>query len=63
MSPRLALVRNGPLMVAGMDLVHEDGRVTELADREAPLCRCGHSQDKPWCDYSHRDVDFDSRGA
>lgn len=61
--PRLAFVVNGPVMVAGMDVVHEDGSVTDLCDREAPLCRCGHSADKPWCDYAHRDVGFDSCGA
>ena len=55
---RLAFVLDGPLMVAGVDIHHEDGRVTCLANREASLCRCGGSRNKPWCDFSHRAVDF-----
>ncbi|WP_406055453.1 CDGSH iron-sulfur domain-containing protein [Kribbella sp. NBC_00889] len=59
--PRLAFVENGPIMVAGMDVVHEDGSVTSLTDHEAPLCRCGASNDKPWCDFSHRVVRYCSQ--
>lgn len=49
---------NGPLYVRGRiritsasgDVIREDTRVA--------LCRCGHSEIKPFCDGSHRRVGF-----
>jgi len=41
----------GPLTIAGVD-----GRTT--AAEETWLCRCGHSQHKPFCDGSHEKVGF-----
>ena len=34
-----------------------------LTETRAALCRCGRSQDKPFCDNSHRDEGFDDPGA
>ncbi len=48
---------NGPLLVTGSDIVLKDaaGNAYDLAGRESiALCRCGHSQDKPFCDGSHK---------
>lgn len=55
--------QNGPLKVAGnLEVVsgtgHTLARVTETW-----LCRCGHSQNKPYCDGSHRKVGFVADGA
>ena len=45
-------MRNGPLLVRGrVEVKHEDGTV-EVMPR-ATLCRCGQSQNKPFCDNSH----------
>jgi uncharacterized Fe-S cluster protein YjdI len=50
--------RNGPLLVRGnLQIVDADGNVTRTATRMA-LCRCGHSNNKPYCDLSHRAVGF-----
>lgn len=51
---------NGPLHVIGnLEVVSGTGttldRVTDVC-----LCRCGHSQNKPFCDGSHRKVGFKS---
>ncbi len=35
----------------------EDGRVYEIRNREA-LCRCGHSQNMPFCDATHASIGF-----
>jgi uncharacterized Fe-S cluster protein YjdI len=49
---------NGPLFVRGrIKLVGADGEVIREATRAA-LCRCGHSENKPFCDLSHRRVGF-----
>ena len=50
---RIAVLENGPL-AAHADL---DGGTTR-----ATLCRCGLSKNKPYCDYSHVDGDFQATG-
>ena len=52
---------NGPLFLrgeiqirnAGGDIIREDTRVA--------LCRCGYSSNKPFCDGSHRRVQFEEQ--
>lgn len=56
--PRLAFIENGPMMVAGITIEHEDGAVTDLTGGELAMCRCGASRSKPWCDFSHLDIGF-----
>ena len=54
---------NGPYVVTGpLVIVDVDGReVVVPAGHTVKLCRCGHSDKKPYCDQSHRRVDFVSR--
>jgi CDGSH-type Zn-finger protein/uncharacterized Fe-S cluster protein YjdI len=48
---------NGPYYVFGdFELVLPDGTV--IAETRAALCRCGASQNKPFCDNSHRASGF-----
>jgi len=48
---------DGPLLVRGpIRVVQADGTVEELP--RAAFCRCGQSQNKPFCDGSHRDAGF-----
>ena len=53
---------NGPYKVTGpVRLVDVEGREwTVEAGRSIALCRCGHSQEKPFCDKSHREAGFES---
>ncbi len=53
---------NGPLRVEGdFTICDPEGNAFGLAGRTAiSLCRCGHSQDKPFCDGSHKNVNFQS---
>ncbi len=49
---------NGPLLLAGPVCVRTaSGRDAVHGDRAA-LCRCGHSENKPFCDGTHRKVGF-----
>ena len=53
--------RNGSLKVEG-DITLENHEGTEIPTKEgAPffLCRCGHSENKPFCDGSHKRVGFE----
>jgi len=49
---------NGPLFVRGdVQVIDAQGNVTRKATRIA-LCRCGQSNNKPYCDLSHRAIGF-----
>jgi uncharacterized Fe-S cluster protein YjdI len=49
---------NGPLFVRGhLRIVDADGEVVREDTRMA-LCRCGASENKPFCDGSHRRIGF-----
>lgn len=54
--------KDGSLRVEGeFTLRDAEGNAFDLAGRAAvSLCRCGHSQDKPFCDGSHKRVGFQS---
>jgi uncharacterized Fe-S cluster protein YjdI len=50
---------NGPLYVRGQLAITDDqGRVV-CTDSRVALCRCGASENKPFCDNSHRRVGFE----
>jgi CDGSH-type Zn-finger protein len=56
------VVNNGPIRVIG-DFVIKDqnGNAFDLSGRTAiSLCRCGHSENKPFCDGSHNRCGFQS---
>ena len=55
--------RNGPLKVTGnLEVVSGTGHTIDRVT-ETWLCRCGHSQNKPFCDGSHRKFGFEADGA
>ena len=51
---------NGPLRVEGnIVLTDAEGREWDLTGKPAvSLCRCGASQNRPFCDGSHRGINF-----
>jgi CDGSH-type Zn-finger protein len=53
---------NGPLRLEGeMTIVDAEGKVFGLAGRTVvSLCRCGASENKPFCDGSHARAGFQS---
>jgi len=54
---------NGPLVVKGLtSMIDADGVEVECKPVMA-LCRCGQSKSKPFCDGSHKDAGFESRGG
>ena len=53
---------NGPLLVTGAFQL-QDGSGAEMSkDEGRPIafCRCGQSEDKPFCDGSHKACGFSS---
>jgi CDGSH-type Zn-finger protein len=56
--PTIAMIPDGPLWVlGGVPVETTDGFTYEVRNRQL-LCRCGASQNKPFCDGSHRRVNF-----
>jgi len=59
----IIVTNNGPLRIIGSNIVIKDvaGNTFGLAGRTLiSLCRCGHSENKPFCDGSHARVGFQS---
>ena len=54
--------KNGPLIVRGdFELLDSDEKVFGLGGRkQLGLCRCGLSENKPFCDGSHKRAGFTS---
>lgn len=71
---KIKILKNGPYVISGAIPLYEQvittdeaGHTRELQDvRQYPdkkrytLCRCGASENKPYCDGSHNKIDFDS---
>ena len=59
---KLSVRNNGPLRLEGEFTVYDaEGNPFDLGGRTAiSLCRCGHSEDKPFCDGSHKKFEFHS---
>jgi CDGSH-type Zn-finger protein len=57
---RIVTKANGPYVVHGpVVIVDGDGHEMTVPEGEhVTLCRCGHSSTKPFCDSSHKVVDF-----
>jgi CDGSH-type Zn-finger protein len=53
---------NGPLRISGTFVIKDpQGKEFDLAGRTAiSLCRCGMSENKPFCDGSHNRKGFQS---
>ena len=50
---------NGPYKIPGVvTYVDADGQTQSSTGKAVALCRCGHSANKPFCDGSHRQIDF-----
>ncbi len=52
------VVPGGPLLVRGPIELDQDGQTRSLEGRNA-LCRCGASSKKPFCDGTHKTIDFE----
>ena len=63
---KVTVRKHGPVRIEGelpgdFVLCDADGNAYDLAGRTAiSLCRCGHSENKPFCDGKHKECGFDS---
>lgn len=55
---KVEVLENGPLIVYGtLKITHKDG-ATEVKNKTTAFCRCGASENKPYCDGTHVKNDF-----
>ena len=55
---QVEVLENGPLLVYGtLNVTHKDGS-KETKNRTTAFCRCGASQNKPYCDGAHVNHQF-----
>lgn len=60
---KITVRENGPYRIeapaGSLELLDASGKPYDLAGRTAfALCRCGHSENKPFCDGAHKRVGF-----
>jgi CDGSH iron-sulfur domain-containing protein 3 len=57
---KISALENGPYMVEvpGTSAVTRAGSGETVEDLKLFLCRCGHSENKPYCDGTHRKNGF-----
>lgn len=58
--PMVTVSENGPyLITGGIDLIGDNIQWTDRSSKEHyTLCRCGASNNKPFCDGMHKSIDF-----
>jgi CDGSH-type Zn-finger protein len=62
MSAEITVSANGPYLVRGESkLLDPAGQAFDLEGKHSiALCRCGHSENKPFCDGTHKKIGFQS---
>jgi CDGSH-type Zn-finger protein/uncharacterized Fe-S cluster protein YjdI len=60
---RITVVADGPLYAHGALRIEGAPEDKPGLNTRAALCRCGQSQNKPYCDNSHREAGFRDYGA
>ncbi|VAV83545.1 hypothetical protein MNBD_BACTEROID02-69 [hydrothermal vent metagenome] len=55
---KIDVLENGPLLVHGtMEVTNSNGE-KEIKEKTTAFCRCGVSQNKPYCDGAHKKAEF-----
>ena len=62
MAAKITIRNNGSVLIEGDFTIYDAaGNAFDLAGRsQISLCRCGQSENKPFCDGSHKKIEFQS---
>lgn len=61
---KIIVIKNGPLLVQGsVNITGENGQSIPVSGPKCALCRCGASENKPFCDGAHNKISFQAAGA
>lgn len=56
---KVGVQKDGPLLIHGnCEIVHSDGKI-EKRENVTAFCRCGQSENKPFCDGAHKKCGFE----
>lgn len=57
---KVTVFNGGPYVVTGaIEVVDGDGKAWDVAGKKSvALCRCGASENKPFCDGAHKGIGF-----
>jgi len=55
---KVDVLENGPLIVHGNIQVKNSNGALEERQRVTAFCRCGVSENKPYCDGAHKRIDW-----
>lgn len=55
----IKLMKDGPAILEGTYTVESETFEPQTSDKGVALCRCGASSTKPFCDGSHKDIEFE----
>ncbi|RMG24368.1 MAG: CDGSH iron-sulfur domain-containing protein [Methanobacteriota archaeon] len=57
---KINALENGPLVVEaeGTYVIVKDGKEETIDQKAIALCRCGASENKPFCDGTHKKINF-----
>jgi uncharacterized Fe-S cluster protein YjdI len=56
---KVKVMPGGPLILQGNFILEHLNEAQVSKDKITALCRCGQSLNKPFCDGSHRKIEFD----
>lgn len=56
----LKLMKNGPVLIDGSYEIYSQTSQPRICSKSIALCRCGASDNKPFCDGSHKNIAFKS---
>tara|TARA_R110000824_G_scaffold223866_2_gene411566 strand:+ start:1484 stop:1663 length:180 start_codon:yes stop_codon:yes gene_type:complete len=57
MTVEINIMENGPILVKGETTVTKGGEKVAVGENYA-LCRCGQTNNQPYCDGAHKSCDF-----
>jgi CDGSH-type Zn-finger protein len=57
--PSLEITKNGPYIVKNVDYLINSQGVSLPTQPVMALCRCGGSNNKPFCDGTHKTINFE----
>jgi CDGSH-type Zn-finger protein/uncharacterized Fe-S cluster protein YjdI len=54
----IKLMKNGPVLIEGTYQLYSHANQPTQSSKNIALCRCGSSTSKPFCDGTHKEIDF-----
>jgi CDGSH-type Zn-finger protein len=56
---KIEVIQGGPYIVSGKINIVDKAGIETFKEGKSALCRCGGSKNKPFCDGSHKEIEFD----